>query len=212
MALTPTGNVSLKPRQGRSWKRARRIDIVSRLEAQFIPDADIARHLGLTVQALHHIKTSPEYLAKRTTLSAGVLSVYDRARLESEEAQKDELEDLIPDALYAVKTVLQDRTHPQYSRVAMDILDRNRHTSKISRTQHSLEKPPDTTEHDAKAAELLALLAPEERVPIVIEGNTNNALTNGVVNDSVGIGEETAEALLDLMAASEDEDGKRESY
>lgn len=199
VTLTPSGNASLKPRQGRSWKRARRIDIVARMEAAFVQDADIARHLDLTVAAIQAIKRSPEFMAKRHALATGVLSMYDRVRLDSEAAQKDELEELIPDALNAVRTVLSDRTHPQYSRVAMDILDRNKHTSKISRTQHSVAPPPDTTLHDAQAAELLSLLGPGEIGPLTIEASSIGAPQPV---PALGISEEDATIMLETMEAS----------
>lgn len=155
---TPSGNVSLKPRRGRSWKRQRRIDIVARLEAAFIPDADIARHLGLTVPALHHIKTCPEYLAKRITLQTGILSQYDEKILLDDNAKQEEVQELSALALNAVRAILLDRTHPHHAKTAETMLDRDRATAKISRMEHSAAPPIHTSAQDEKNKELLLLL------------------------------------------------------
>lgn len=160
MATTPSGNLSVKPRRGRQHRRMVKIEIVARLEAQFIQDPDIAHHLGMTVGGVQAIKRSPEFLAQRAALQTGVMTAYDSARLATEEAQRAELDSLVPAALNAVKNVLLDKNHPQHSRVAMDVLDRNKHVSKVSRMMHSVEKAPDTSEQDRQSAELLALLGP----------------------------------------------------
>lgn len=149
---------SLKPHLGRSWKRARRIEIVARLESLFISDQDIANHLRLTVQAIHAIKATPEFLAKRITLQTGVLSNYDKALVATEEDQRDELDSMVPMALQAMKTILMDRTHPAHAKVAQDILDRNKGTAKITKMEHSLVPKIDTSKQDAQGRELLALL------------------------------------------------------
>lgn len=150
--------MSLKPRRGRSWKRLRRIEIAAELEARFIPDAEIAAHLGITVAAVQVIKNTPEYLAKRTQLSTGILSSYQQTLLSSDEAKKEAISDLLPTALTAVRALLQDRSHPHHAKVVLDILDRNKATSKISRTEHSLAVAHDTSEQNKRAQELLALL------------------------------------------------------
>lgn len=153
-----TNPISLKPHRGRSWKRARRIEIVCRLESMFIPDADIANHLGITVQALHHIKICPEYQALKIQIQTGVISVYDKDRLATQEAQKEEIEDLIPLALGSIKHILLDRNHRDHAKVALDLMDRNKATSKISRTEHSLDANLNTNKENERAKELLALL------------------------------------------------------
>jgi hypothetical protein len=158
MATTPTGKPSLKPSRGRSWKRLRRIEIVATLEDMFIPDAEIANHLGLTVGAIQAIKSTPEFLAKRISLKTGIPSVYDQHRLDLAEDQKQELNDLVPLSLTSVKRILLDPKHPHHAKIAMDILDRNQATSKISRTQHSVAPDADISKENQKANELLALL------------------------------------------------------
>lgn len=158
MVLMATNPISLKPHRGRSWKRARRIEIVCRLESMFIPDADIANHLGITVQALHHIKICPEYQALKIQIQTGVISVYDKDRLATQEAQKEEIEDLIPLALGSIKHILLDRNHKDHAKVALDLMDRNKATSKISRTEHSLDANLNTNKENERAKELLALL------------------------------------------------------
>jgi len=131
----------------------------------FIPDADIANHLGITVQALHHIKICPEYQALKIQLQTGVISVYDKDRLSTQEAQKEEIADLIPLALGSIKNILLDKTHPHHAKVALDLMDRNKATSKISRTELSVGERLNTTKENERARELLALL----------EGSTSNA-------------------------------------
>lgn len=149
---------SLKPRKGRSWKRTRRIEIVALLESKFVSDQQIADHLGLTVGAIQAIKSTPEFLAQRMELSTGVLSMYKQATLSSAEAQKDELDSMMPMALHSVKRILQDPTNPNHAKVALDLLDRNKATSKISRTEHSLAPVQDFHKENESAKALLALL------------------------------------------------------
>jgi hypothetical protein len=206
---TPSGNVSLKPRRGRSWKRQRRIDIVARLEAAFIPDADIARHLGLTVPALHHIKTCPEYLAKRITLQTGILSQYDEKILLDDNAKQEEVQELSALALNAVRAILLDRTHPHHAKTAETMLDRDRATAKISRMEHSAAPPIHTTAQDEKNKELLLLLgarvteeplSPElVTVPIALP----EPLDNSVAQDNAPAQDNTS--LTDPKSYAEDE-------
>jgi hypothetical protein len=152
---------SLKPRRGRSWKRAKRIEIAVRLESLFIPDADIARHMGITVAALYYIKATPEYQAKKITIQTGILSQYDSQINLTAEEQKDEINDLVPLALGAAKTALLDKTNPFHYKFAQDILDRNRATAKISRSELQLLPPPDTHKENEAAKELLSMLEAE---------------------------------------------------
>jgi len=156
--LTNAGKLSLKPKKGRSWKRLRRIAIVAELEKLFISDAEIANHLGLTVAAIQAIKSTPEFLAKRISLQTGVLSIYEQRSMQTEEDMKDALDELVPTAINSVRAILLDKTHKDHARVAVDMLDRNTATSKISRTQHSVAPPPNTSKEDAQARELLAIL------------------------------------------------------
>lgn len=149
---------SLKPRRGRSWKRLRRIEIVALLESKFVSDQQIADHLGLTIGAIQAIKSTPEFLAQRMELSTGVLSTYKLAALSNAEAQKDELESLVPFALHSVKRILQDPLHKDHAKVALDIFDRTKATSKISRTEHSVEVAKDFHRENESARALLALL------------------------------------------------------
>lgn len=167
---------SLKPRRGRTWKRARRIEIVARLEAAFISDQEIANHLGLTVGAIQAIKHSDEYLARRLTLSTNQLSVYDNHLLDDENYRQEALSELNIMALGSVKTILTDRAHPAHAKVALDLLDRNPLTAKITKTQHSLEQKPDFNKENQRAKELLGLLG---EVPVEPEPAPSH--------DSVGI-------------------------
>lgn len=164
---------SLKPRLGRSFKRARRIEIVARLESLFISDADIANHLGLTVQAIHAIKATPEFLAKRITLQTGMLSNYDKALVTTEEDARAELADMVPMALQAMKTIIMDRSHPAHAKMIAELLDRNKATSKITKMEHSLTPKIDTAKQDQQGRELLALL----------EGKGDDPGTEAVVYD-----------------------------
>src|SRR5271170_2101129 len=100
---------SIKPNKGRSWKRLRRIQQVCRLESMFVPDADIANHLGITVQALYHIKKCVEYQALKFELQTGIISVYTKNMLASAEDQKDKVDELIPLALNSIENILLDR-------------------------------------------------------------------------------------------------------
>lgn len=153
---------SINPRKGRHWKRAQRIEIVAKLEAQFIADADIAIHLGIAESTVASIKRTPEYQAARLRNATHVLSVYDSALLATDEAKKDAIADLIPNALHAVKHVLETPSHPQFARVALDILDRNKATSKISRTEHTLAPIEQPAEQNERANALLKMLQGED--------------------------------------------------
>ena len=168
MATAPQSYPSVKPHKGRTWKRLRRIQIVCELESQFVPDADIARHLGLTVAALWHIKGTPEYQSLKVSKQTGVMSVYEKLRMTSEDI-KDEIEEMIPLALRNVKTALIDHNNPYHMKASMDMMDRHESTLKISRikNEHDLSKVLDTSKENAKARELLAML--EGTAPSVLD-------------------------------------------
>ena len=157
-APVTTTSSSLKPRRGRSWKRLQRIRIVAELEAKFIQDSEIAAHLGITVGAVQAIKRSQEYTSYRVAAATGTLTVYESMRLTTEEAQKDELQTMIPNALNAVRSILSDKTHPHFAKVALDLLDRVPSTSKVSRINHSVSRGPDISQQDRENQELLELL------------------------------------------------------
>jgi hypothetical protein len=161
---------SLKPRRGRSWKRLRRIQIVCELEAHFISDADIARHLGLTVQALHHIKICPEYQALKISKQTGIMSVYEKSFAPTTEDIREEMSELGYQALQNVAKVLRDPTHRYHVKASVDFLDRTPETSKITRqdVQLSLKEKLDTSKENIRARELLALLEANDKP--VVEG------------------------------------------
>jgi hypothetical protein len=168
MATIPQPHVSLKPNRGRTWKRLRRIQIVCELEAQFIPDADIARHLGLSVPALHHIKLCPEYQSLKISKQTNIMSVYEKLRMSAEDI-KDEIEEMIPVALRNVKTALIDHNNPYHMKASMDMLDRHESTLKISRikNEHDVSRIQDHSRENAKARELLEML--EGTAPSVLD-------------------------------------------
>lgn len=168
MSTAPVQRGTCKPRMGRTWKRLRRIQIVCELEAQFIPDADIARHLGITVGALHHIKITPEYASLKISKQTGIMSVYEKMRLTPDEI-KSEMDDMFPLAMRNIKTALVDAHNPYHMKVSMDMLDRNESTLKISRikNEHDLSKVLDTSKENIRARELLAML--EGDAPSVLD-------------------------------------------
>lgn len=193
--------VSLKPRLGRSWKRARRIEIVARLESKFLSDQDIANHLGLTVGAIQAIKRSPEFTAKRNTLATGILSVYDQAMLTGEENQKAEVEDMIPLALGAVKEALLDKTSPHHMKAALDMLDRARSTAKITKLEHSVADKSNINKENEQARKLLAMLDAPPEVNITPETPYNPPVM-GLIEDKTSESEikDAAEELLDTLS------------
>jgi FtsZ-binding cell division protein ZapB len=162
--LTPNGNPSLKPARGRSWKRTRKIDIVARLEAKFVSDQEIADLLQMTVANVQSIKNTPEYKSKRVALANNELALYEQAVLSSDEGLKDKLDSLIPRAILGIEHILGDRTHPHFAKVATDLLDRSRATSKISRTEHSVAPVKHDSEKDRQAQELMGLLEPDKTI------------------------------------------------
>lgn len=172
-------NISLKPRRGRTWKRLRRIQIVCELEAQFIPDADIARHLGITVQALYHIKITPEYQSLKISKQTNIMSVYEKLRMSPEDI-REEMDEMLPIALRNVKSALVDHHNPYHMKVSMDMLDRNESTLKISRVknEHDLSKVADTNKENERARELLAML--EGDAPSVLDAKVERPYDSNV--------------------------------
>jgi len=160
---------SLKPHRGRSWKRARRIEIVALLESKFISDQDIANHLGITVGAVQAIKSTPEYQAKRITLQTGLMSQYDQNFGLTEEEQRDELNQMVPMALSAMKRALTDPLSPHHYKAVQDVIDRNPATAKISKMEHSLKEEKDINKENLQARELLKMLGEEEPAPKTLD-------------------------------------------
>jgi hypothetical protein len=153
---------SLKPRLGRSWKRARRIEIVALLESKFISDAEIANHLGLTIPAITAIKSTPEFLAKRVELATGIMSQYTAAFELSDQDVKDDLRALVPIAIMATKRAALDPTSPHHFKAVDTILDRNLVTAKTTKTEHSVKDTKDLSEENRRSLELLNMLGEED--------------------------------------------------
>lgn len=195
---------SLLVRKGRSWKRARRIEMVARLETMFISDQDIAITLGITVPAVTKIKQSLEYQAKRIALNAGTLSVYDEALEKSLEDKRVELDYLHSMAMSQAKRILMDRTDPNHGKMVMDMFDRNESTAKITKQKLSVDEKPDFSRENLRAQELVKMLgvAPEPEVQAIVPeiGVTEHNKQIELANQS----------LLDNMEAQENTEAQNQ--
>jgi hypothetical protein len=168
MIQTPAGNISVKPKLHRSWRRHIRMEQAARLEAsgQF-SNNEIARILNIKVITLHQMKAQPEYLAKRAELATGVVvDLQDGLRTDAENLRR-EIQDMLPSALRTLRNAVQrgavDNAPVADLKVGMEaakeLLDREGTFQKVSKTEVKIKEIPNFAQNQRTEEDLLSLLA-----------------------------------------------------
>lgn len=154
----PSAKINSKGVKG--WRTYLRIKLIALYESQLFSDTEIAFSLKITPQYVRMLKQTPEYVAAKVSAATNVLSQAEKDALSTIEARHQAMNDLVPDALQAIRDTIINSTNPTLRlKAAQDLLDRQGDLAKISRTEVSLPTKINTDEHDRKANDLLAALA-----------------------------------------------------
>lgn len=160
-ATTNAGKPSAKinSKGVRGWRTYLRIKYIAICEAQLYSDTEIAMFMKVTPQYVRMLKNTPEYVAAKVAAATNALSQAEKDALTSLEARRQAMNDLVPDALQTIRDTILNGTNPTLRlKAAQDLLDRQGDLAKISRTEVSIPKQIDTTEHDKNANALLQAL------------------------------------------------------
>jgi hypothetical protein len=104
------------------------------MEVRGIGDQEIATIMSITVVRVNQIKSTPEYLAIRAQLFTGYVADINLGVKKTTEDFVEEMEDLVPAALVALRDTLAQKANPNLRlKAATEILDRNSQLGKISR-------------------------------------------------------------------------------
>lgn len=157
---TNAGKPSAKLAGGRGWRTYLKIRMVALLEAQGYSDTEISFSLRCTPQYVRMLKNTPEYVAAKVTAATNILSQAEKDALKTLEARRQSLEDLVPDALLAIRDTLINSSNPTLRlKAAQDLLDREGSLAKVSRTEVSIPKESDIARHNKATNDLLAALS-----------------------------------------------------
>lgn len=159
--LSPKGRLGTKPQQGAYFKKVRRLETIVRLENAAFPHVQMAAMLCISVQKLHRIMASAEYLNARIRITHGII-VDQQADMDLIKAQgKELLKTLLPPALQALANELQSQGTTIAERkhkvaIAQDLLDREGTFAKVSRTE---VKPVDHFDFEGVDSESRSIIA-----------------------------------------------------
>lgn len=118
-----------------------RIEKAARLVALGMKDADIADHIGMTPAGFATLKQSIEYKVIAQQIATGVISNYDQELSQDLNNVKDQISDMLPDALQALADSVKQRVDPKLRMAAAEtILDRHGIFVKAARTQTPQEQ------------------------------------------------------------------------
>jgi len=161
------GNVSVKPRKGRYFRRHLRMEQAARLEAsgQF-SNNEIANILGVQLPTLHQMKAQPEYLIKRAELATGVIvDLQEGLRADADNLRR-EIQDMLPSALRTLRNAVQrgavNNAPINDIKVGMEaakeIMDREGTFSKVSKSEIKIKEAPNLSVFEQTETDLLKLL------------------------------------------------------
>lgn len=164
---TATGNVSVKPRPGRYFRRHLRMEQAASLEAsgQF-SNQEIADILGIKIISLHQLKAQPEYLQKRAELATGVVVDLQNGLRSDADNMRREIQETLPTALRVLRNAVQrgatQSASIQEIKVGLDaakeLMDREGTFSKVSKSEIKIKEAPDLAKEEQTELDLLSLL------------------------------------------------------
>lgn len=213
---TNSGQSTRHPFMKMTWKRALKIERVARLvmDTTGYTNAQIANHLRCTEQTIILIKQQPEFHAKMLELSSGVLSEYDKDLRAEELNAREELKSMVPSALMVIRNALLSKNESIRLKASMEVMDREGHLAKVSKSSVSLDIKPDLNVDPQVQSNLLALLAgaptrsedaPNSMAPPDKIGFTSKAQAHTIRGEVVGADiatyQDTEKLLEDLDIA-----------
>lgn len=163
MIQTPKGNISTKKAPGMQFKRYMRIEKIARLELSGYTEDEIGFMQGITKVRVNQLKRTPEYIAIRMSVATGLISEADKNMLQDLENNHVLVQEMVPEALLAVRDAILDKNNPALRlRAAQDLLDREGSLAKVSRTEIKTHIDYDFNQHDEVAGSLLDALKANE--------------------------------------------------
>lgn len=220
---TNSGKPSAKMNGGvvKGWRKLLKIKHIALLEAQLYSDTEIAFHIGVTPQYVRMLKNTPEYVTAKITAATNILSETEKQSLSDIKARQQALKDMVPDALHAIRDTLLNSSNPTLRlKAAQDLLDREGTLAKVSRTEVSIPKELDLTQHDKTANTLLSALnnlnAPKqpEQAQILETSEDVQGVDEFVSADTANLSEDQQKIMqdaMDLISKSADEELKSQS-
>jgi len=167
MIQTSSGNISVKPRKGRYFRRHLRMEQAAQLEASGqYSNNEIAQILGVQLPTLHQMKAQPEYLIKRAELMTGVvIDLQGGLRADADNLRR-EIQDMLPSALRTLRNAVQrgavNNAPINDIKVGMEaakeIMDREGTFSKVSKSEIKIKEAPNLTILEQTETDLLKLL------------------------------------------------------
>ena len=116
------------------FRRVLKMEHAARLEAQMVPDPQIAAQLGLSPAGLAQLKQDPDYNLVRTRILSGVISQLDEDLSKDIDYSRERIREMVPialDGLYENAVQTADKKLRQTACEA--ILDRDGKLAKVSR-------------------------------------------------------------------------------
>jgi hypothetical protein len=154
----PSAKINSKGVKG--WRTYLRIKMIAIYESQLYSDTEISFALRITPQYVRMLKQTPEYVAAKMSAATNVLSQAEKDALASVQSRREAMDDLVPEALQAIRDTIINGVNPTLRlKAAQDLLDRQGDLAKISRTEVSIPTKINYDEHDRRANDLLSALA-----------------------------------------------------
>ncbi|HEY1645258.1 MAG TPA: hypothetical protein VGF75_02635 [Candidatus Saccharimonadales bacterium] len=185
-AQVKPGNISVKPRKGRYFRRHLRMEQAVRLESSGqYTNNEIAKILGVKLCTLHQMKAQTEYLQKRAELSTGVVVGLENGLRVDEENIRAEIREMLPAALRTLRNAVErgavNNAPIQDIKLGVEaskeIMDREGTFTKVSKSEIKVKEMPSFSGQEKVEDDLLALLqraqSEREREETAQDGSTN---------------------------------------
>lgn len=194
---TAGGNPSALNRGMTIGKRIK-IEKAARLCATGLyPDKTVADHLGITQVYLSQLKTTKEFQSAAMAVMTGVLSRANEDALSTIEDRREELSAMVPMALLRLRNLALSRNENIALKANMEILDRDGHLAKVSKSSIELKKPEDLNEATKTANSILDILRPH------IQANPNSPDSDPIGAIAPGFTVSAADAKIQIDSMNE---------
>lgn len=140
-------------------RRAMRMERMARFELAGYTDVEIAMCIGVTRQYVSVLRSTPEYISRRMQLATGVISSVTGNMEDDIQASTDQLKQMVPGALLALRNAMLDQSNPKLRfEAAKEILDREGTLAKVSKSEIKQKTVFDFNSNDTIGQDLLAAL------------------------------------------------------
>jgi hypothetical protein len=207
---TRNGNPSSKLANGRNWRKLLKIKTVAQLESNLYSDDEIAIYIGCTPQYVRMLKNTPEYISARISASTGMLAQTERKALETLDDRRAAMDDMVPEALVAIRNAILDHSNPTLQlKASQDLLDRQGDLAKVSKTEVKLPNNFNWDEHDKTAGDLLSALAAVGAGTAVSESSVISGVSEFTNTSLDRDQQKVMQDAMELINKAADLDGKK---